>query len=236
MKNVNRAMRKTVTHLKNQELREFELFYQMFGSLPEWNMENLFVNESFERKQCMENLCRSFSTSGVKHNRLSIAAHEAGHAITMTATYGYVAEVAIDVVGDPDGLIGWVKPAHEHKGESDYKVIKQYVSMPCKPEIIRDILIDAAGFVAETFTGKKTGSNHEKFLVYCECRYLDDLVDAEPLTNWIHYINWRIRIILNNETLFWRLADDLLEHSALTDPIKILLHNRVKKEPTELFF
>lgn len=232
MKNTNRAMRKTVTHLNNRELKEFEIFYQTLGSLPEWDMKGLFVNESFERDQCMNNLYRSFSTSRGKLTRLAVAAHEAGHAIAMAATYGHVGEAVIDITEHPDGVLGWVTNVSCNK----HKTIKQEVRMPSKPEIIRGILIDSAGFVAEAFAGRKTGSNHEKWLIYCGCRYLDDLVEAEPLTNWIHYINWCRKIILNNQTLFWRVTDDLLEHSKLTNEMKTILHANIRQEAADLFF
>lgn len=229
-------MSKKMANLSSSERKAFEREYQWLSNFPLWKMENVFVKETFERNQCMKNLCRSFYTSGAKLNRLDVAAHEAGHAIVMAATYGRVGEAAIDIEGHPEGLVGWVSPNHKHKDASDYQPIEQEAGMPCKPEIIRDILIHSAGFVGESLVGKKTGSNHEKFLIYCMCRHLDDLNAAKPLMNWAYYINWCRKIISNNEKLFWRVVDDLLATSKLSDSAKNLLHTSITKEPTELFF
>ncbi|MBA3757173.1 MAG: hypothetical protein H0X02_13570 [Nitrosomonas sp.] len=228
-------MKKTVKLLNNREHKDFEVIYQLLSNFPGWKMENVFTSKTFEHNEC-EKCSRVFYTRD-KLNRLSIAAHEADHAIVMAAAYGVVGEAIIDVEGHPEGWLGWVKSAFgQKKDESDYQPIEQDVGMPCKPAVIRAILIESCGFVGESFVGKKIGSNHEKFLIYCRCRHLDERDEVEPLTNWTHYVDWCRKIILNNENLFWRIIDDLLANSEMTDPVKILLHNRVKKESPNLFF
>ena len=226
-------MKKTVTLLNNLELKYFEEIYQCLRNFPEWEMENVFIEKTREHNECRVFPLKFYVRD--KNTRLSVAAHEAGHAIAMIATHGSVDTAVIDVKNHPEGWLGFVAPANGRKDTSDHQPIRQD-GMPCKPLVIIDILIESGGFVGESFVGKRAGSNHEKFMIYCRCRYLDERDEAEPLTNWTHYVDWCRKIILNNENLFWRIIDDLLANSEMTDPVKILLHDRVKKEPTELFF
>lgn len=224
--------------LNNREYKEFEDEFKWVTGHPNWRIENIFTYGTFETLNVMNKPGYIF-TGKNKPSRRNIAAHEAGHAVVMAASHGVVGKAVIDVKDHPRGFLGFVKraSAQEENNESDYCLSEgQKFDMPCKPIIVMDLLIEAAGFVGESFTGKKVGSTHEKFLVYCKCKHLDKLNEAEPLTNWNHYIDWCRRIILNNEKLFWRITDDLLANSELTDSGKTLLHSRVKKEPTELFF
>lgn len=224
--------------LNNLECKAFEDEFQWVTAHNDWRIENIFTCGAFKMLNVMGN-SRLIFTGKNKLSRLNIAAHEAGHAIVMAAAHGVVGEAVIDVKDHRGGVLGWVKraSAQEEKNESDYCLPKgQKFDMPCKPIVIMDLLILSAGFIGESFVGKKTGSNHEKFLIYCRCRHLDDLNEVEPLTNWNHYVEWCKKILLKNEALFWRVIDDLLANSEMTESVKILLHNRVKKEPTELFF
>lgn len=221
--------------LNKRDSKDFENAYQWLNNFPGWKMENVFLKKTFEHNEC-EKYSRVFYIRGRKQNRLIVASHEAGHAIVEAATYGYVKEAVIDVEDHLDGWLGWVKSGEKHKGANDCQQAEQESKMPCKPEIIRYVLIKSAGFVGESLVGEKTGSNHERFLIYCGCRYLDDLSGAEQLNNWSYYINWCRNIILNNENLFWRTTDDLLANSKLTESLKTLLHKRIKKEPADLFF
>lgn len=226
--------RKNNHFLSKRDGKDFENAYQWLSSFPGWKMKNLFIDETFEHNQCKK-YSRVFYTRDKKQNRLMVAAHEAGHAIVIEATYGSVNEAVIDVEDHPEDYLGWVKSGGKHKG-AKHQPVDQESKMPSKPEAIRNILIASAGFIGESLVGKKTGSNHERFLVYCGCRYLDDLAGAELLTNWNYYVNWCRNIILNNENLFWGITDDLLANSKLTESSKTFLHNRIKKEPTDLFF
>jgi hypothetical protein len=228
-------MKKTVILLNNRERKYFEDIYQWLSNYPEWNKENVFIEKTYEHNEC-EKLPQVFYTKD-KTTRLSVAAHEAGHSIVIAATYGFVGEAIIDVEGHHKGWLGWVTSARGlDKDANDYQPIEQKIGMPCKTLVIRDILIKSGGFVGESLVGKNTGSNHEKFLVYCRCRHLDERDEMEPLTNWIHYVDWCRRIVLHNEDLFWRITDELLANSELTDSGKALLHNSINKEPAELFF
>lgn len=226
-------MKKTVPLLNSLERKYFEEIYQCLNNYYLWDMENIFNGNTPERDEFKTFPLRFYVRD--KNTRLSIAAHEAGHAIVAAATYKLVDEVVIDAKDHPEGWLGWVHSSARGK-KNDDPPINQTVGMPPKPIMIIDILIDAAGFVGESLIGKKTGANHEKFLVYCRCRHLDNLDGVEPLTNWIHYIEWCRKIILNNEKLFWKVIDDLLTNSSLTDPIKTLLNNTTEKEPIDLFF
>lgn len=227
-------MRKKMAHLSSSERKGFEIAYQYLKSFPGWEMENIFTEETPEYRELAE-ISRVFYVRD-KMNRLSLAAHEAGHAIVMAATYGAVGEAVIDVKEHPKGLLGWVIPVNWSDDASAGQMIDQKEIMLCKPVVTRNILIKSAGFVGERLTGKKTGNNHEKFLAYCMCRHLDDQGVTEPLMNWDYYINWCRKVISNNEKLFWRVVDDLLATSKLSDSAKNLLHTSIKKEPTKLFF
>ncbi|MBS0300376.1 MAG: hypothetical protein JSR32_10735 [Proteobacteria bacterium] len=219
--------------LNNREVKVFEREYQWLSNLPFWRMENILICGTFESKQ-LDKFARAVYTGRNKLNRLNIAAHETGHAIVMEATHlNCVGDAVIDVKYHPEGRLGWVTPYREHKEASE--PIEQE-GMPCKPLVIIDILMTSGGFVGQSLTGKKTGSNHEKFLIYCRCRYIDDMAGMEPITAWNHFVPWCERIILNNEDLFWRITDDLLANSELTESCKIFLRSRIRKEPLELFF
>ena len=196
-------MKKTVALLNNRERNEFEEIYQWFKNFPGWNMENVFVNKTNEHTEC-EKFPRISYING-KATRLSLAAHEAGHALAIVATHRLVDKAVIDVENHPEGWLGFVASCR-HKDSGDSQPIKQE-GMPCKPLVIINILIESAGFVGESFVGKRTGSNHEKFVIYCRCRHLDDMDEVEPLTNWVRYVEWCRKIILKNETLFWRIID-----------------------------
>lgn len=229
-------MKKSVLLLNHLERKGFEEVYHYLVNYSNWKMENIFIANTPEwnefRRLPYRYLPPAFR-QGKKLNRLAIAAHESGHAIAMAATYGAVDKAVIDLVDHPEGWLGFVAP--RQKDASDHQPIVQE-GMPCKPAMKMDILIDAAGFVGQSLVGKMTGSYHEKFLVYCRCRYLDDQEGASPLTNWILFVEWCKRIILNNENLFWRFTDDILMNSEMTESIKALLYSSIKKEKTELFF
>lgn len=225
-------MKKTVMLLNNLERKYFEEIYQCLNDDQQWKMKNVFNQGTAEYNECRVFPLKFYTRD--KPTRLSVAAHEAGHALVLTATHGHIGRAIIDVKDHPKGWIGWVD--HQvSKGNKDYWSIKQE-GMPIMPLIRIDTLIESGGFVGESFIGKMTGGNHEKFMVYCRCRFLDDRDGVEPLTNWNYYINWCRKIILNNENLFWRIIDDLLENSELTESVKILLHNGIKKEAPNLFF
>lgn len=224
-------MKKKSLLLNNLERKYFEEIYQSLNNYPEWEMKNVFNEKTLEYKEFRIFPLKFYVRD--KTTRLTISAHEAGHAIVMAATYGAVDKAVIDLVDHPEGWLGFVAP--RQKDASDHPPIVQE-GMPCKPAMKMDILIDAAGFVGESLVGKMTGNYHEKFLVYCRCRYLDDQEGAAPLTNWVQYVEWCKRIILNNENLFWRITDDLLAHSEMTESIKKLLYSGIRKEPTVLFF
>ncbi|MER2513775.1 MAG: hypothetical protein ABTQ25_15370 [Nitrosomonas ureae] len=224
--------------MNHLERKGFEEVYHYLVNYSNWKMENIFIANTPERNEFRRLPYRYLPPAfrqGKKLNRLAIAAHESGHAIAMTASYYVVGKAVIDIKDDPDGVVGRVSLEGYKEPNGDHPPIVQE-SMPCTPIIKMDILTDAAGFIGESLVGKMTGSYHEKFLVYCRCRYLDDQEGAAPLTNWIRFIEWCKRIILNNENLFWRITDDLLTNSKLTDPCKTLLHSCIKKEKTELFF
>lgn len=229
-------MKNKVLLLNHLERKGFEEVYRYLVNYSNWDMKNIFIAETPEwdkfRKLPYRYLPPAFR-QGKKLNRLAIAAHESGHTIAMTATYGVVDKAVIDVKDHPEGWLGFVAPRRQ-KDASDRQPIVQ--GMLCTPIIKIDILTDAAGFVGESLVGKMTGSYHEKFLVYCRCRYLDDQEGAAPLTNWVHYVEWCKRIILKNKNLFWSITDDLLAHGEMTETAKILLHRTIKKQPTELFF
>jgi len=225
-------MKKSEELLNNLERKYFEEIYQCLNDYPQWEMKNVFNEGTTEYNECRVFPLKFYARD--KPTRLSVAAHEAGHAVVMEAINCPVGEVVIDIKDDPGGRVGWVMP-QVYEGSKDYWSIKKD-GMPSKQVIQIDTLIESGGFVGESLIGKRTGGNHEKFMVYCRCRFLDDRDEVEPLTNWNQYINWTKKIILNNEKLFWRIIDDLLAHSNMTDPIKNLLRRRVKKESPNLFF
>ncbi len=229
-------MKKKVKLLNNLERKYFEEIYQCLKDYPLWDMENIFNGKTPERDEFKTFPLRFYVRD--KNTRLSVAAHEAGHAIVAAATYKFIDEVVIDGKDHPEGWLGWVtsSPRNARRDNDGDSPVKLNIGMPPKPIIIIDILIDAAGFVGESLIGKKTGANHEKFLIYCRCRHLDDLDGVVQLTNWTHYVEWCRKIILNNDKLFWKVIDDLLTNSSLTDTIKTLLNNTTEKEPIELFF
>ena len=215
--------------LNKRECREFERVYQWLKIHPEWNMKNIFDSKTFERLE-FEKCNRLFYTPQ-KQIRLHVAAHESGHSIVMASCRCRVDSVRIDI-NDSNGTLGKVTPAakpKQHLTDDEQELLR-------KPMIIIDILIKAGGFVGQSFMGNRTGAYHEKFLVYCMCRHLDDRDQVGPLTNWQHFIKWCRNIILNNEILFWRVVDDLLKNSQLTNEIKDLLHSKIKKESATKFF
>lgn len=231
-------MKNKVLLLNHLERKGFEEVYHYLVNYSNWRMENIFIANTPEwnefRRLPVRYLPQAFRQKK-KLNRLSIAAHESGHAVVMAASYCFVGKAVIDIKNHPDGAMGMVYPAGYKEPNGDHPPTVQE-SMPCTPIIKINILIDAAGFIGESLIGKTTGAYHEKFLVYCQCRHLDDQEGAAPLTNWILFVEWCKRIILNNENLFWRLTDDLLAHSEMTESIKKLLHSGIRKEPTVLFF
>ncbi len=220
--------------LNNREFQRFETTYQNLQAHPEWKMENIFYKKSDEREE-FKRCSRLFYTRTSKLNRLNVATHEAGHAIVMAATHKRIAEAKIDVKDHPEGWIGFVAPEIKDKDASDSQSMEQKEEILYEPMVIIGLLVSAAGFVGESFCGKKVGSNHEKFLIYCRTRFLDDVIGAKPLTNWAYYIDWCRNIILNNENLFWRITDDLLKNSELSNEGKTLLHDQIKKEPSHKF-
>lgn len=152
-------MKNRVLLLNYQERKGFEETYQSLANCPEWQMENVFIHETIERKQF--NRLPHFDLPPVFHlrkrpNRLTLAAHESGHAIVMEATHcRTVGKVSIDLVDHPEGFLGFVEPQGRNKEASDHPPAEQEGVMPCKPMMIIDILIDAAGFIGESFVGKK---------------------------------------------------------------------------------
>lgn len=233
-------MKKTpAKHLSNREYKSFETVYMGFRNHPFWRMENIFVDETREHYELCEQVAKVFSGlfRSCKTNRLEVAAHEAGHAIVIAGTYGAIDEAVIDIKDHPDGWLGWVTPSSEHarKEKIDNRPADE-TEMPSKPVIKRDILIKSGGFVGESFVGRKAGSYHEKPLVYFRCRYLDEVAGERSLVNWTRYVTWCEQIIRNNETLFWMVIDDLLANSKLSNTVKTELHDKIKKEPSELFF
>lgn len=219
--------------LNNREFKEFEIVYQSLKGYPDWRMENIFHSKSREYDEFKT--CGRLFYVRIKQNRLMLASHESAHAVVFSATYRYVDSVNIDLKGHPEGLLGMVTPACERKDES-CQLIQHESEIPCKPLVIMNLLVKAAGFIGESLVGRKTGSYHEKFHVYCQTRFLDDKDQVAPLTNWEFYVCWCKKIILNNENLFWRVVDDLLKNSQLTNEIKDLLHSKIKKESATKFF
>lgn len=177
-----------------------------------------------------------FYVRNPKPNRLTIACHESGHAVVMAATYGSIGSAKIDLKNHPNGFLGMVTPVVYEPQDKGGQLIRQESSSLCAPAVIREILISSGGFCGESFCGKQEGSNHEKFLTYFRCRILDEAVKVPPLTNWNYFVNWAKQIILNNRTLFWEVVDDLLKNGELTNGIKNILHQKVKKESPHKFF
>lgn len=215
--------------LNGRERQEFELVYHRLKIHPLWEMENIFHAHTVERSEFKK--CNQLFYTREKQIRLTVAAHEAGHSVVMAACRCRVDSVKIDI-HDSNGTLGKATPATKPKQQLT-DVEKELLR---KPMIAINILIKSGGFVGQSFVGAKSGSFHEKFLIFCQTRYLDDKTGSEPLTNWKHFIKWCRDIILNNEILFWRVVDDLLKNSQLTNEIKDLLHSKIKKESSTKFF
>lgn len=221
--------------LNNREYQQFENAYQNLQVHPEWKMENIFFAGLAEH-EAFKGCSRLFYTGTREQNRLNVATHEAGHAIVMAAVHARVAEAKIDIKNHPENWAGVVVPESRNKDASDYpQITEELKKIFLSGRIVIDILITSAGFVGESLSGKKVGANHEKFLIYCSTRFLDGVVGAEPLTNWLYYVNWCRNIILNNKNLFWRIANDLLKNSELSNEGKTLLHDQIKKEQFSKF-
>ncbi|MBK7353485.1 MAG: hypothetical protein IPI97_01770 [Nitrosomonas sp.] len=216
--------------LSGYERKQFEYVYESLRMYPDWQMENIFVEDSSERKEFEK--CNQLFYTRAKQIRLTVACHEAGHCVVLAACRVRVGSAKIDI-NSSDGTLGETLPGFKSNNK---QLTDDEQELLRKPMIIIDILIKSGGFVGQSFVGARSGSNHEKFLVFCMCRCLDDEDGAQPLTNWSHYIEWCRRIIKTNENLFWRVTDDLLKHSELSNEIKTLLHNQIKKEPSYKFF
>ena len=218
--------------LNKRECREFERVYQWLKIHPEWNMKNIFHSKSREYDEFKT--CGRLFYVRIKQNRLMLASHESAHAVVFAATYHQIAKAEIDL--NDNGVSGRVKTLSQPKNTRDCKWIDDESVILSKPAIALNALSSAAGFVGEAFVGRREGSNHEKFLVFCMTRFLDDLSGTQPLTNWEHYVRWCKEIILNNEHLFWRTTDELLKNSKLSNEFIELLHRAIKKESSLKFF
>lgn len=86
--------------LNKREREVFENDYQWLSNFPGWKMENVFTLETFESRE-LDKFSRLIFTGKNRLSRLNIAAHEAGHAIALAATYHSVDSAAIDVKDHP---------------------------------------------------------------------------------------------------------------------------------------
>lgn len=220
--------------LNGLERREFEKVYQALKIHPLWHMENIFHQKTFERSE-FEKCGQVFYTRNPRPNRLSVATHEAAHALVLMATHQRVDSAEIDIENGGE-LLGIVRTGGECKDLSGGQLTEHKAGIPSKPLIVMDILVQSAGFIGESLVGRKTGAYHEKFLVFCQSCYLDDKDGLEPMTSWKHYIAWAKQIIKINEILFWRTADELLKNSKLSNEFINLLHSAIKKESVHKFF
>lgn len=219
--------------LSHRERREFEKVYQALKIHPLWHMENIFHQKTFERSEFEK--CSNVFYSRIKQNRLMLAAHEAAHALVLIATHQHIASVEIDIKNGGE-LLGLVRTGGECKDLSGGQLAEHEAGIPSKLLIVMDILVQSAGFIGESLCGRRMGSYHEKFLVYCQTRFLDELDQVELLQNWSNYIGWCKEIISNNANLFWRIANELLRNSKLSSEFMNLLHNQIVKESPNKFF
>lgn len=222
-------------HLTIRELKAFEAMYHSLKSFPGFNMDNVFTHRTREHfaitKQVPTQLWRLF---GCQSSKLSLAAHEAGHAVVITASGTMVEEVIIKA--DIKGFSGYVKPYGALDSDEEYTLVET-APVPCKPLIYIDVLRAVSGFVAEgTFTNTHPHQYHEKFSTFVQLRYLDELYESPQFYHWNYVMAWCENILKKNESAFHEIVADLLLHKTLSREFLNKLHQDIKREPADLFF
>lgn len=223
----------------------FELYYQDFAPNEPWALAGLFSGGNAAYKMATdimpEVFNKIFKVKGKNTRRLDIAYHEAGHAVVIAACSGKISTAWIDSknpnkrksLGNAAGAV----ESGNCQDDDDNETHDIVATIPL-PVAVLSIMSSCSGFVGERFlTDHRVHSAfHERFLVYCQTRYLDDQDGKAPLTNWEYYTRSAREIIWRNDDLLWHVADDLLENGILSEDAKARLHSRIIKPPAAFFF
>lgn len=202
-----------------------------------WKLIELFNRRGEAHRIARDGLSSVFNTmfkaTGKKPRRLDVAAHEAGHAIVMSAI-GYPVKSAL--IGGSSGRVSTGESNIDD--EDDDGAIEPVNAMVPIPLAVMEILTNCSGYVGESFLRDRriNSDYHERFLSYAQCRFLDDQAGSQPMTHWNLHMNSAREIIRKNDRLFWAVAVDLLENGALSDPAKHRLNTQIIKPPVSLFF
>jgi hypothetical protein len=226
--------------LTRRELAGFERIYQnVLKTQPGFHFQNLFTDGTYEAFAVSDVISLAFKEKFPRREqtRLTVAAHEAGHSVIMAATYCPVGSAEIDIPANDWGVAGRVKPL-AGMDEDEPPAVLTEEEMPPKPLVAMSILVAAGGFVAESFVLKSDtrGSYHEKFLVYCQTRYLDEQEKTAGLYHWNHFIKWTLEIIQKNRSVFEEVIENLLRDSELSSAALARLHSNIKQENASLLF
>jgi len=224
-------------YLTTKQHKVFETCYQDLSPQEPWRLIELFSRNGEAHRIARDGLSSLFNAmfkaTGKRPRRLDVAAHEAGHAIVMSAI-GYPVGSAW-ISGSFGRVSTGESTAHDEDDDGAIEPVNAMVPMPLA---VMEILTNGSGYVGESFLkDRRVNSDyHEKFLTYAQCRFLDDQAGSQPMTHWNLYMAAAREIILKNSSLFWMVVDDLLANGVLSDPAKHRLNAQVIRPPVGLFF
>jgi len=223
--------------LTTKQQRIFEACYQELSPREPWRLIELFNRNGEAHRIARDGLSSLFSTmfkaTGKQPRRLDVAAHEAGHAIVMSAI-GY--PVGSAWISGSSGRVSTGESSIDDEGDDG--AIEPINAMVPMPLAAMEILTNCSGYIGESFLrDRRINSDfHEKFLAYAQCRFLDDQEGTQPMTHWNLYMAAAREIILKNSSLFWMVVDDLLANDVMSDSAKHRLNAQVIRPPVGLFF
>ncbi|GJL73142.1 MAG: hypothetical protein NMNS01_23410 [Nitrosomonas sp.] len=235
------AKKKITKYFSNSDLRWVEALYTVMKSYPGFYMPNVFTYGTREYYAVYEQMYREFARANRSkyrdRNSLSTAVHETGHAVVGAASRWEVYRATIIPSKNRAGHVSYTPESENAPDIEERELIQDHKPMPDQLEIRRDLVITAAGFVAEhDYLGRYSTAYHEKLIVYFQTRYLDEQEQKPAMTNWHHFTDWTSRIIKENSKLFELTLADILANKDLSENGRQHLNKTARTQEVNLFF